>query len=119
MTEEGRRLTIERIDEYKKEGGEKEKEIKQNSFLTAVLAALAFSGVVRNFIDFDNSTSELLSMIISSKTMVGLFAGGSVYNLLQTFKAISRKTGIEINIENLEAQLKEDEFEREEKGKNR
>ena len=117
MTEKGRRLTIERIDKYRGELNEKEKEIKQNAFLAAILAALAFSGIVRNLISYNNDISELLSMIISSKSMAGIYAAGSVYNLINAIESISRKTGIEINIENLEAQLKLDKIE--EKGKSK
>jgi hypothetical protein len=43
-----------------------------------------------------------------------------LFNIMQIYIDIVIKKNIEINIENLEAQLKEDEFEREEKeGKNR
>ena len=116
MTEEGRRLTIERIDKYKEEVDKKEKEIKEYTFYAGACALFAFSGIIKNFGSFDSTNiSRLLNMFISNHFVVGLYAFSSVNSLIHAIKAISRKTGIEIKIEDLEAQLRLDEIE--EKGK--
>ena len=109
MTDKGRRLTIERIDKYKKEAKMKEKDILIQGVALILLWATVLYGTV-GAIDGNDSVREILQNL-------GFVA--SVPALKELLIAISRKTGIEINIENLEAQLKEDEFEREEKGKNR
>lgn len=111
MTEEGRRLTIERIDKYKKEVEDKKTNIVAQSVSLALLGLLAISGTFGSLNASDDLAKALFALIPIVSSI------GGVDRLKDLLIAISRKTGIEIKIEDLEAQLKEDEFEREEKGK--
>ena len=116
MTEKGRRLTIERINKYKEEVDKKEKEITIHATgigLDAIIIILASITATKGLIEED------VIMTIASMLLSSFYGFYGTSNLIKIIKAISRKTGIEINIENLEAQLKEDEFEREEEGKSR
>lgn len=119
MTEEGRRFTIERIRKYNIELDEREKEIRKNAFWSGMYAFFTFYCIGLNFNSSDSVTSikDFLEYIISSPFAIGFQAVFTLDNLINTVKAISRKTGIEIKIEDLEAQLELDRIE--EKGKNR
>ena len=114
MTEKGRRLTIERIDKYRDEVEDKKTDIIAESVSLALLSLLAICGTFGSLNVSDVLTKALFILMPIVSSVVG------VARLKDLLTSISRKTGIEINIENLEAQLKEDKFEREEKeGKNR
>ena len=111
MTEKERRLTIERIDKYKKEAKRKDNDILiQGIYLLFAWATVLFSSYYVGSIEGNDSFKEIFQN-------VGFLV--SIPGLKDLLIAISRKTGIEIKIEDLEAQLKLDEFEQEEKGKNR
>lgn len=107
MTEEGRRFTIERIDKYKEEVDKNKLSIVANTFSLGIMATLAVA--------FGNSdTSNNLDAFLHSILLITTSMGGT-FTLKNLILAISRKTGIEIKIEDLEAQLRLDEIE--EKGK--
>ena len=114
MTEKGRRLTIERIDKYREEVNQKEREIKHNCLMigsSAIIIIVSSLATVHGIIT-EEIWRILLGAILFCKNSFDLTS-----KLINTIKTISRKTGIEIKIEDLEAQLKLDEFEQEEKGK--
>lgn len=119
MTEEGRRFTIERIDKYREEVDKTNNSIAFKTIkagISAIIIIFTFSGAILSLVQ------EEIILGLTTSILASLNGYTWTIELIDIIKAISRKTGIEINMNALKDRLLEegidyDAIKEEEKGK--